>query len=609
MRISLHFLLGSALVGLTTSCSNLLIPSGSTTDGSTIITYSTDNPSRFGDVVRWPAGKHTSGELREIFDFDTGLRLGAIPEPAETYNVVSNTNEHQVSITETTFGGLTMLDASGGGVDFGPGHVKPVCNKAFGCLDYGSLIYVALQRSRTAREAISVVDELMQTYGYASSGESFSIADTKEVWLIEIMSKGNYSKGAVWAAVRIPDGYVSAHANQARIRTFAWNDPDNVRYAKDVASFARGIGIYSGTDADFSFSDVYDPVTFDGARFCEARVYTFFRAVAAPEEGIEEYEDYIKGYNLTHRMPLFVKAGHKINVNESMWHMRNHYEGTVLDPRNDVGAGPWHSPERLGEGLKWKYKDATYVNERKIGTPKAAMNIVCNQRPHKKFGIVWWGPDDSTFSLHAPLYGATTRLPPSHDGGNCTGRAACRKAFGLPGNITKFSLQTMHWVTQLVANYAYSRYDQIAPVVQQKLVELEGSLFKAVEEADAMLDKIGDLAEAIEKATDFSYATAQRLHAEWLDFHGELFVTFVDGYTTVINANNSLGGCDKETPHFNEGWKKRIVDETGDHYKVPEKLLTQKHSTVSKLKLLSIGEKDGGARGVAEAPTLGKTMI
>eukprot|EP00929_Paragymnodinium_shiwhaense_P002818 TRINITY_DN103117_c0_g1_i1.p1 TRINITY_DN103117_c0_g1~~TRINITY_DN103117_c0_g1_i1.p1 ORF type:complete len:608 (-),score=54.10 TRINITY_DN103117_c0_g1_i1:41-1864(-) len=588
------------LVGLVSGCSNLLIPRGSTTDGSTIITYSTDNPARFGDVVHWPAGQHAGSELREIFDFDTGLRLGAIPEAAETYNVVSNTNEHQLSIGETTFGGLTMLDASGGGVDFGPGHVKPVCHHSYGCLDYGAMIYVTLQRAKTAKEAIAVIDGLMQTYGYASSGESFSIADTKEVWQMEIMSKGNFSKGAVWVAVRIPDGYVSAHANQARIQKFAWDDPDNVRYAEDVASFARKIGVYKGTDADFSFSDVYDPVTFEGARFCEARVFTFFKAVAAAEEDIDQYSDYIRGHNLNNRMPLYVKVGHKISVNESMWHMRNHYEGTVLDPRNDVGAGAWHSPYRLGEDMTWKYNGATYVNERQIGTQKAAMNIVANQRPNHKFGIVWWGPDDSSFSLHAPLYGATNRLPPSHDGGNCTGRAACRKAFGLPGNITKFSLQTMHWVTQLVANYAYSRFNQVAPVVQAKLAELEGHLFKAVEEMDAELDQASDPRKVHQMATDFSYTKAQQAHADWLEFHGELFVTFVDGYHTVVNKNNSLGGCDKETPHFDDAWKARIVADTGDHYKVPEQLLAQTKGTVSKIKILTRGEKDSERTSLLE---------
>jgi dipeptidase len=198
MRASCHFFVIFDCLCLVSSCSNLLIPQGSTTDGSTIITYSTDNPARFGDVAHWPAKKHATGQLREIFDFDTGHRLGAIPEAAETYNVVSNTNEHQLSITETTFGGLTMLDASNGGVDFGPGHVEAVCNKTYGCLDYGAMIYVALQRAKTAKEAISVIDELMQTYVYASSGESFSIADPQEVWLMEIMSKGNFSKGAVW---------------------------------------------------------------------------------------------------------------------------------------------------------------------------------------------------------------------------------------------------------------------------------------------------------------------------------------------------------------------------------------------------------------------------
>jgi len=307
---------------------------------------------------------------------------------------------------------------------------------------------------------------------------------------------------------------------------------------------------------------------------------------------MDDYQDYIQGRELGHRMPLYVKAGHKIDVNESIWHMRNHYEGTILDPTGDVGAGAWHSPYRLGEGLVWTYRGKTFVNERKIGTQKAAMNIIANQRSQQKFGVVWWGPADSTFSLHTPIYGVTTRLPPSHDGGNCTGRAACRKEFGLPGNVTKFSLQTMHWVSKLVANLAYSQYNQVAPVVQQKLIDMEGSLSKSVGEVDTKLAHMTDSDEAARFATDFSYDTAERLHSEWLDFHGELFVTFVDGYRTVPNSKNALGGCDKESPHWDDAWKSRIVKETGNHYKVPDELLRHNRGVaVPKLRILSAGEK------------------
>lgn len=600
--------LGWTWTELVCGCTNLLVPAGSTSDGSTIITYSTDNPGRFADVVRFPGGMHQQDELREIFDFDTGQRLGAIPESQETYNVVSNTNEHQLSIGETTFGGLARLDGSSGkSQDFNPHtSVQAICNKDYGCLDYGSLIYVTLQRARTAREAISVADHLMQTYGYASSGESFSIADPHEVWLMEIIGKGNISQGSVWVATRIPDGFVSAHANQARTRTFAWNDSDTVRYSTDVASFARSIGAYEGTDAEFSFSDVYDPLTFHGARYGEARVFSLFSKIAALEENIESYLDYARGYNLSNRMPLFVRVAHKLSVNDSIWLMRDHFEGTWFDTSQDVGAGAWHLPYRLGApGLTWKYKGETYVNERNIGVEKAALNIIANQRANHQFGVLWFGVDDSTFSLHAPIYGATTRLPPAWDGGNCLGRATCREALGLPGTITKFSTQAMHWVGQLIANYAYSRYDIIAPVVFEKLAELEGKLFEELRQADEQI-KMEDI-RAAEVATNFSFNTAEQLHKTWLDFWGQLFVTYVDGYTMVHNDENKLGGCDKVSPTWDDSWKKRIVDETGGHYRVPADIVAQgPPGVIHKLNLIALG---GGEKVAPEPQESSKLVV
>jgi dipeptidase len=560
---------------LVDACTNFLVPAGSSVDGSTIITYNTDNPSRFGDVAHWPAGHHAVGELREVFDFDSGERLGAIPQPQRTWNVVGNTNEHQLSIGETTFGGLKMLDASSGpGVDYNTSsRVKAVCNATYGCIDYGSLIYLTLQRARTAREAISVADDLMQTYGYASSGESFSIADPTEVWVMEIMSKGNFSKGSVWVASRVPDGYVCAHANQARIRTFPRDKPDRALFSEDVVSFARSIGVFDGSDAEFSFSDVYDPVTFLSARYGEARVYSLFRRVAAPEENMDQYLDYVKGENLDKRMPLFVRVARKLSVNDSMWLMRDHYEGSWFDPTRDVGSGRYRTPYRLGAaGLNWEYEGKSYWNERLIGVEKTAINIIANQRPGHPYGVLWFGVDDPTFSVHTPLYGVTSRLPPAWDGGNCTGRAACREAFGLPGTITKFSLDAMHWVGQLVANFAYDRYERVAPDVHAKLAEIEARLFRAVRQMDtklkALLSNSSDELVARASATNFSYSTAESLHLEWRNFWGELFAKHVDGYVTVPNQKNQLSGCDKQSSEFDESWKARIVAEAGDHYRV-----------------------------------------
>mmetsp|Transcript_78340 Transcript_78340/g.135861 ORF Transcript_78340/g.135861 Transcript_78340/m.135861 type:complete len:293 (+) Transcript_78340:1-879(+) len=279
--------------------------------------------------------------------------------------------------------------------------------------------------------------------------------------------------------------------------------------------------------------------------------------------------------------------------------MRNHYEGTWFDPSRDIGAGQWHLPYRLGSpGLTWTYNGKRYTNERNVGVEKAAINIVANQRKDQRFGVLWFGVDDSTFSLHTPIYGVTTQLPASWDGGNCTGRAACREAFGLPGTITKFSTQAMHWVGQLVANLAYSRYDVIAPVVQQKLAELESQLFDEVRRMDAKILLL-DIGER-EVASDFSYQTAERLHATWLEFWGQLFATHVDGYRTVPNPKNSLGRCDKESPAWEDAWKKRIVEETGDRYLIPAHVDTRTPpGVIDKLSLVALG----GSVSIENVPT------
>lgn len=572
------------------ACSNLLIPAGSSQDGSTIISYSADAENLYGDVSHWPARDHVKGTMREIWDWDTGRHLGAIPEVEHTYNVVGNTNEHQLSISETTFGGLEIL--SGGGGDGSGDNARAVCDERFGCIDYGQLIWVTLQRARTVREAISTIDHLMQTYGYASSGESFSIADPQEVWLMEIIGKGNFSRGALWVATKVPDGYVGGHANQARIRTFPKDDPEHWKYSKDVISFAREHAIYNGSDEAFSFSDVYDPVTFEGARFCEARVFSFFSSVAAPEERIEQYLDYAQGYNLTNRMPLFVKTNKRLTVNDTMWHMRNHYEGTWFDSRFDVGAGKFSSPYRLGMGLTWDYAGKKYVNERPIGTQYAGWNVIMNQRPKERYSIMWWGPDDSTFSPHTPFYGATSRVPQSFSGSNCTGISWCREKAGLPGTITKFSMKSMHWITQMVANFAYSSYAAVSAAVQKKLVDHEAAMFKAVAAMDKKI--IQDAAQSRDIATEFSYKESEKLHELWSEFYGELFMTYVDGYKTVLDPKDPYCGCQKQTLGWGEEEKASIAAQAGKKYHVPETSLgaqPTRFASISKVSLRAMGGK------------------
>lgn len=530
-----------------------------------------------GALSHWPAGKHEAGEKREIYRWDDGKRLGAIPQVPETYNVVGNTNEHQLTIGESTFGGLEMLDASGD---------QAVCDPDHGCIDYGQLIWVTLGRAKTAREAITTMDHLMQTYGYASSGESFSIADTKEVWLMEVIGKGNITKGSVWVATKIPDGSVCAHANQARTTKFIPNQPDVFQHSPDVITFAKKLKLYDGEDADFSFSDVYDPLTFEGARFCEARVYSFFSKIAADEERITDHLDYVKGYNLTNRMPLYVKARHPVSVNETMWHMRNHFEGMWFDPSKDVSAGPWQGPERLGVPLTYKTKGKEYVNERFIGTQYTGWGMVANQRPAHKFSVLWFGVDDASFSVRVPFYGATTRVPTTWSDANCTGLDPCRKAHGLPGTMLKFSMHNMFWINSLVANYAYSRYDAIAPAVQRRLVEIEGELMHALEKADAEVDKADN---AVEEATKFSYTAAERVHKAWMELFGELFTTYVDGYTAVPDPTNKVCECKKQQNPFPAEWNEEVAARAGDHYRVPDATIRGRQGVIPKTRLAALG--------------------
>ncbi|KAB3851842.1 dipeptidase, partial [Phocaeicola vulgatus] len=343
-------ILGAAflLAAITESlaCTNLIVGKGASVDGSVIVSYSADSYGMFGELYHYPAGMHEKGTMRDIYDWDSGKYLGQIKEARQTYNVVGNMNEFQVTIGETTFGGREEL------VD------------STGIMDYGSLIYVALQRSRTAKEAIQVMTDLVKEYGYYSSGESFSIADPNEVWILEMIGKGPGVKGAVWVAVRIPDDCIAAHANQSRIHQFNMNDKDNCLYSPDVISFAREKGYFDGMNKDFSFSAAYNPLDFGGVRFCEARVWSFYNMFNKSVG--DTYLPYIQG-DSKEPMPLYIKPSRKLSVRDVQAAMRDHYEGTPLDITNDPGAGPFKTPYRLSP-LSFKVGDQEYFNERPIST-------------------------------------------------------------------------------------------------------------------------------------------------------------------------------------------------------------------------------------------------
>lgn len=547
------------------ACTNLLCSTGASKDGSNIIAYNADAPNFYTTIYHYPAETHDNQTVRKMWSWDYGTYLGEIPEAPETYNVVGNLNEYGLVITESTFGGLVEL----------------ACSHNTGLLDYGSLEYVTLQRSKTAREAIATMAQLLSEYGYASTGESFSIADPNELWYMELIGKGHHEKGAVWVARRVPDGYVSGHANQARITTFPLDDPANCLYSDDVVSFARKIGLYDGSDEDFSFSDIYDPVTFDGARFCEARVWSFFSRIMG-EEWSNKYLDYAQGYNLTNRMPLWVKPTEKLGSEDLMQAMRNHYEGTPLDNTghlfSDVGAGPFYDPIRNHPGT-WSASSSpgkTYFHERTIAQSPTGWSIVCQARPNvprQMAGLLWFGIDDSSTSVHFPLYGSATRIS--------SGWAGKGPQDGFTPPMMEFSLQSAFYVFNLVANWAYSRWDAIYPDVYDMILTKEAAYRDMVvamdEKAISMFNAGQDLV-AVEAMTAFSEGIGDQLLSDWFAFFGQLFVKFRDGYVTTAAPHVPVCGCNTQSLSYADEWYDRIVADTGDFYLVPDDAVSRGNS-------------------------------
>lgn len=476
--------------------------------------------------------------MRDVIDWDSGEYLGKIPEAAHTYSVVGNMNEFQLAIGETTYGGRDELTSQPGAI-----------------IDYGSLIYITLQRSHNAREAIITMGKLVQMFGYASEGESFSISDPNEVWIMEIIGKGKFDKGAVWVARRIPDGYVCGHANQARIQTFPLNDPDNCLYAADVVDFAKKMGYYpsSSPPEQFSFSDIYNPVTFTGARACEVRVWSFFRRVTT---GMDDYLDYVKGANLAHRMPLWVKPTRKLTVNDTMEAMRDHLEGTWFDFRSDVGAQGFGLPYRW-RPMDWTVDNVAYINERSTGTQQTGFSFVAQSRswlPNPIGGILWFGVDDTGTTVYVPFYCGMTRIPQTWKQGN--------------GDMMTFTFGSAFWVFSMVSNFAYTRYSIIYPDIAAKIVAYEKTYFAetSVLDLQAAQKYVSDPQGAIEMVTSYSVSKGDSLVSEWLDFWKFLFTKFMDGNVKYPNPGHQNPIV--QWPGYPNAWYRRIVQETGDHYKV-----------------------------------------
>ena len=558
------------------ACSNVLVTKGASTDGSNIISYAADSHQLYGELYFRKAGFWKPGDMRRVDEWDSGKHLGYIPEAAMTYQRVGNMNEHQLIIAETTYGG------------------RPELEDPKGIMDYGSLIYIALERAKTAREAIKVVVDLANTYGYYSSGESFSIADTEEVWVMDLIGKGPDNKGIVWVARRVPDGYICAHANQARISTFPLNDPENCMYAPDVISFAREMGYFEGEDKDFSFCDAYAPLDFSGMRACEARAWSAFNILCDGKFTFEDengnivtkdaydYIDYAMGYDKTKRFPLFVKPSRKISVKDVADVMRDHYEGTPMDMTQDIGAGGNALPYRW-RPMGFEYEGKKYINERAIATQQTGFWFVGQSRgwlPDTIGGVNWFGCDDAATSYLTPIYTTTYDVPECFRVGN--------------GDMITYSPTSAFWVTNRVANACYKAYDMMAPTVREAIDSWENEMIAAVAKADEealkMYNEAGrkprkqikrnDKAQKVvdpyasvrNYLTEFSVGNAQKIFNKWVDLEVLLLVKYIDGNvkaqnedgTFVTNEHTDCIPSGIKQPGYTAKWKEAVAKDHGE---------------------------------------------
>ncbi len=557
------------------ACTNVLVTKGASTDGSNMISYAADSHQLYGELYFAPAGTWAEGAMRQINEWDTGKFLGHIPQVGKTWQRVGNMNEHQLIIAETTYGG------------------RPELEDPNGIMDYGSLIYVALERAKTAREAIKVITDLANTYGYFSSGESFSLADTEEVWVMDLIGKGPDNKGIVWVARRVPDGYICAHANQARISTFPLNDPENCMYAPDVISFAREKGYFNGEDKDFSFCDAYAPLDFSGMRGCEARAWSAFNILCDGKFTFEDengnvvtkdaydYIDYAMGWDKTKRFPLFVKPSRKISLKNVADVMRDHYEGTPMDMTQDIGAGGNALPYRW-RPMGFEQDGKRYVNERAIATQQTGFWFVGQSRgwlPDQIGGVNWFGCDDAATSYLTPIYTSTYEVPECFRVGN--------------GDMITYSPTSAFWMTNRVANACYKAYNIMFPTIDAEIDAWENAMVEAVAKADE--EALALYKEAEQKPrkqirrndkrqvssdpfvavrqylTKFSVDNAQKIFDKWVALEQLLLVKFIDGNVKAQNADGSFVTNEHTDcipakitqPGYTDKWKESVAREHG----------------------------------------------
>ena len=537
------------------ACTNLIVSRGASADGSTFITYAADSHTRYGQLRYCPAADHQPGETLRLYNYGSLKFQLEIPQPAHTYQVVGFINEHQLAIGETTWGGISPLDK---------GNAEGI--------DYGNLIYVTLQRARNCREAIKVMHELVSTYGYAEGGESFSLADPNEVWIFEITSKGYFEKGAVWVARRVPDGYICGHANQARITPFPQMrkesyksiDSRNLKfidrpevecvYAGDVIKFAKQNGLYSGRDADFSYADTYNPLTFSGLRACEARVYAMFNRCA---DDMKRYEAFAMGDKNAERLPLWVKPNRKLTVKDCMALMRDHFEGTPMDMTQDVGAGPFHCPYRW-RPMDFEVDGKKYIHERAISTQQTGFSFVAQCRkwlPNKLGGVIWFGVDDTYSTVYCPIYCGVTQVPVCFEEGN--------------GSMSRYSETAAFWLFNRVANFCYLRYDSMIVDVQKVQRELENRFVSDEQRHADRCAQMENETRLTGSLNHFSNQCAELMMQRWKALDQLLLMKYIDGNIKhvkdgKIETTETGVVRSPQQPPYPQWFLRQIVDDHGE---------------------------------------------
>ncbi len=562
------------------ACTNVIVTKGASADGSCMVSYAADSHLLYGELYFKPQADWRKGSLLAINDWDTNQYLGTIDQVEHTYKTVGNMNEHQLIIGETTFGGREGL------------------NDPNGIMDYGSLIYVTLQRASSAREAIKIMADLVKKYGYFSEGESFSIVDKDEAWIMEMVGKGSSEHGAVWVALRIPDGYICSHANQSRIETFPLNDPENCLYADDVIEFARKKGWFSGNDSEFSFRDAYCPADFGALRGCESRVWSAFNILSQGSFTFEDndgnlttrdaqdYLDYAMGYNPDNRLPLWIKPSKKVTVKNVADVMRDHYEGTPMDMTTDIGAGGNALPYRW-RPMDFEYEGKRYTNERAIATQQTGFWFVGQARseyPDVIGGILWFGTDDAATSYVTPIYSNTNKVPDCFKQGN--------------GDLLTYSRHASFWINNRITNACYRMYNIMAPFVRERIDKFENEQMEKVRQNDekalelfkkamgsaerrgkrnsssynVMTDTGNSFYAVKQLLTNYSVNTAQKIFKEWQDLEITMTVKFIDGNVKAQNEDGSFKHSDFSTgipdgltqPGYTDVWKEAVVHFHGD---------------------------------------------